>query len=172
MGVIFKRKSGDYMANEFKKLIRKEFGENCYYKYFFSYQSLLYNDTYDIENVENDEVYKDIHGKLINMDFISLKKMQKRLSETMLMAFSISKSYLLVLACYMFAIYLFFTQSFDPTIVKVSVSFITTLFIYKTYEFIANKFCYIDAHIVIIYKTVLDNIIESRISPIDTKKRV
>ena len=32
-------------------------------------------------------------------------------------------------------------------------------FVYKTYEFISNKFCYIDAQIVLVYKAVLDRII-------------
>ena len=33
------------------------------------------------------------------------------------------------------------------------------LFLAKTYEFIINKYCFIDAHIVWIYKTVLDRIL-------------
>ena len=31
-------------------------------------------------------------------------------------------------------------------------------FLVKTYEFLVNKFCYVDAHLVLIYKSVLDKI--------------
>ena len=40
-----------------------------------------------------------------------------------------------------------------------SLILISICFIYKIYEFITNKFCYIDAQIVLVYKAVLDRII-------------
>ncbi len=148
------------LANVFKQLIRKEFGENNYYKYFFSCQNLLYDKDFEIDKVEDDEVYKDIYDNLKAMDIAILTKKHARLSDTMMIALNISKSYLMVMITSILTILFLFTQNLHPSAVLLATIAITIAFSYKTYEYITNKFCYIDAHIVIIYKTVLERILE------------
>jgi len=148
------------MANVFKQLIRKEFGENNYYKYFFSCQNLLYDKEFEVDKVEDDEVYKDIYENLKAMDLTLLAKKQARLSDTMMIALNISKSYLMVMITSILTIIFLFTQNLHPSAVVLATVAVTLAFIYKTYEYITNKFCYIDAHIVIIYKTVLERVLE------------
>lgn len=147
------------MTNVFKKLISEEFGINNYYRYFFSYQQLLYDREYNTEEIENDEVYKDIYNTLKKMDIKTLISKQAKLSETMLTAFSISRSYLMILATYLTALWILLSQGFESSILEVSVTTVSLAFAYKTYVYLINKFCYVDAHIIIIYKSVLDKLL-------------
>jgi hypothetical protein len=44
-------------------------------------------------------------------------------------------------------------------ITVISLILMSVSFIVKTYEYLINKYCFIDAHIVLVYKTVLDRVI-------------
>jgi hypothetical protein len=148
------------MANVFKNLIRKEFGDKNYYKYFFCYQNMLYNDDFEIDQVTKDEVYDDIYNNLKNLDMKTLVKKQNRLADTMMTAFSISSTFLVVVAFYVATMWILLYQGLNPMVVKFCVIVTSTAFLYKAYEYIINKFCYVDAHIAIIYKTVLERLLE------------
>lgn len=148
------------MANVFKNLIRKEFGDKNYYKYFFCYQNMLYNDDFEIDQVTKDEVYDDIYNNLKNLDMKTLVKKQNRLADTMMTAFSISSTFLVVVAFYVATMWILLSQGLNPMVVKFCVIVTSTAFLYKAYEYIINKFCYVDAHIAIIYKTVLERLLE------------
>ena len=150
------------MTNVFKRLIRKEFGDKNYYKYFFCYQSMLYNDDFEIDKVARDEVYEDIYSKLMPLDKQALVKKQNRLSDTMITAFSITNTFLIVIGFYAAAMWILISQAFNPMVSGVSMVIISVAFLYKLYEYILNKFCYVDAHIAIIYKTVLEHLIENQ----------
>jgi hypothetical protein len=47
----------------------------------------------------------------------------------------------------------------SPELTAISIILINICFVYKIYEFISNKFCYIDAQLILLYKAVLDRII-------------
>lgn len=157
---ILMRGKVDIMANVFKKLICKEFGDKDYYKYFFSYQDMLYNDDFEIDQVVKDEVYDDIYNKLKNLDSKTLIRKQNRLADTMMTAFSISSTFLIVVAFYIATMWILLSQGLNPVVVKFSIIAVSTAFLYKAYEYVINKFCFVDAHIAIIYKTVLEKLIE------------
>lgn len=148
------------MSNVFKNLIRKEFGDKNYYKYFFCYQNMLYNDDFEIDHVTKDEVYNDIYDKLKNLDAKTLVKKQNRLADTMMTAFSISSTFLIVVVFYVATLWILLSQGLNPMVVKFTIVVVSSAFLYKAYEYIINKFCYVDAHIAIIYKTVLENLLE------------
>lgn len=148
------------MSNVFKNLIRKEFGDKNYYKYFFCYQNMLYNDDFEIDQVTKDEVYDDIYNHLKNLDMKTLVKKQNRLADTMMTAFSISSTFFVVVVFYVATLWILLSQGLNPMVVKLCVVVTSTAFLYKAYEYIINKFCYVDAHIAIIYKTVLEKLLE------------
>ena len=122
---------------------------------------MLYNDDFEIDKVTKDEVYKDIYDKLKNLDRQTLTKRHNRLADTMVTAFSITNTFLIVVGFYLAALWVLISQGVNPMIAKVSIMIISVAFLYKLYEYILNKFCYVDAHIAIIYKTVLENLIEN-----------
>ena len=49
----------------------------------------------------------------------------------------------------------------NPLVMITSMALVTICFSYKTYEFIINNYCYIAAHIVLVYKSVLFHMILS-----------
>jgi hypothetical protein len=142
------------MASIFKKLISKEFGNNNYNKYFFICQKSLENKT-----LENNEIYNDIFQLIINKDQIVIKNMQKRLNDSLLLAVRISRTYFFAFLFYLCASFFLITKDINALITVVSLITMSVLFIGKTYEFLVNKYCFIDAHIVLLYKTALDRVL-------------
>lgn len=142
------------MANVFKKLIRKELGDTDYLRY-----SSFIKKNIDNRMNESQTIFNDMYEKLKHCDIKSISKMHNRLNETMLLAFRISKNFLFAFLFYIMATIYLILQAMDVQFTVVSLILVNICFIYKTYEFISNKFCYIDAQIVLVYKTVLDRII-------------
>lgn len=147
------------MASVFKKLISKELGESSYNKYFFSFQKRIANKDYDIRAFDNEEIFNDIYNRLKDKDIASLTKMVERLSDTMFLAMRISKTFIFAFLAYLGASIFIISQGLMPIITVGALILLSICFIYKTYEFVVNKFCFIDAHIVIVYKAVLDMLI-------------
>ncbi len=142
------------MSSVFKKLISREFGENNYNKYFFVCQKGLHNKVLD-----NKEIYNDIYEKLKNKDKTVITKMQGRLNDSIKLTLRISKTYFLYFIYVLGAIFFLLTKQINPFILSISIVAIVAVFLIKTYEFIVNKYCFIDAHIVLIYKTVLEKML-------------
>ncbi|WMJ89560.1 hypothetical protein [Anaerocolumna sp. MB42-C2] len=142
------------MASIFKKLISRELGENNYNKYFFVCQKSIQNKAFDSK-----EIYNDIYEHLKNKDRVAIKKMQERLNDTMFLAMRICKTYLFSFLFFVGAIFYLLTKDIQPLITFFSILLMSFCFIGKTYQFIVNKYCFIDAQIVLVYKTVLDRIL-------------
>lgn len=142
------------MSNVFKKLISKELGEISYHRYF----------SYVKKNMESkvgnsQTIYNDMYEKLKYRDLRSITKMHSRLNDTMLLAFRISKNFFLTFIYYLSASIFLIAKELQPELTIFALILISICFIYKAYEFISNKFCYIDAQIILVYKAVLDRII-------------
>jgi hypothetical protein len=142
------------MSSVFKELIKKEFGVNSYDKYFFICQKSLEN-----RKLENKEIYNDIYEHLKNKDQAAIKNMQKRLNDALLLAVRISKTYFFSFLFYLGASFYIIMKDIHPMITVISLILMSVSFIVKTYEYLINKYCFIDAHIVLVYKTVLDRVI-------------
>lgn len=149
------------MSSVFKKLITKELGEERYNKYFFCYQKLIIEKKYDSTKLSNQEIYDDMCDALKNKEPRELEKMMERLLECMHLALRINKQYGFIVLAYLIALVVLIAQGFLWWIMLSSISVITAAFLYKTWEFIVNKYCFIDAHIILVYKSVLDKLIFS-----------
>lgn len=142
------------MANVFRKLISKELGEINYHRY----------SSYIKRSMENKKsnsqiIFNDMYEKLAVRDIKSIAKMHERLNDTMILAFRISKNYFFAFLFYLASSIFLMAKGIQPELMVLALSVMSMCFIYKTYEFVANKFCYVDAQIVLVYKTVLDQII-------------
>ena len=83
----------------------------------------------------------------------------EELNESLMDAFYINKNYLMAFLAYLAAFSVigsFVVQMYAIPLLF----FISGLFLIKTYEFLVNKFCYVDAHLVLIYKAVLERVWE------------
>lgn len=148
------------MVNVFRKLIRKEFGESKYNQYVGSYHRRMIEKSYDYRNLQNEEIYNDIYNNLKDKDIESLKSMFERLTEAMLLVVKISRTYFTIFVVFLAGAIFLITRNLIPWITVTSIVLMGTCFVYKTFEYVANKFCYIDARIVIVYKSVLDQLIK------------
>jgi hypothetical protein len=144
-------KEGIRMASVFKKLISRELGENNYNKYFFVCQKSIQNKAFDSK-----EIYNDIYEILKSKDKRSIKKMQERLNDAMILAVKISRTYFVAFLFYLGACLFLLARDMELVIAIGSLSLISVCFLVKTYEFLINKYCFIDAQIVLVYKSVLD----------------
>ena len=147
------------LSSVFKKLITKELGASRYNKYFFCYQKLIIEKKYDSTKLSNQEIHDDVYNTLKDRDIVTLQKMLERLLDCMHLALSISKQYMFILFAYVLTIVLILSQGFLWWITVCSIAVLSIAFIYKTIEFIVNKYCFIDAHIILVYKSVLDELI-------------
>ncbi len=145
---------GDIVSNVFKKLISKEMGEVNYHRYFSFIKKNI-----EAKTVDSQALYNDMYEKLKYRDFKSITKMHNRLNDTMLLAFRISKNFFFAFIVYLTATVFLVTKELPPQLMLISLIAMNACFAYKIYEFVVNKFCYIDAQIVLIYKAVLDRII-------------
>lgn len=152
------------LSSVFKKLITKELGSNRYNKYFFCYQKLIIEKKYDSTKLSNKEIHDDMYETLKDTDIVTLQKMLQRLLECMHLALCISKRYMFILFAYILTIVLILSQGFLWWINVGSIGLLTIAFIYKTCEFVVNKYCFIDAHIILVYKSVLDELILKRVT--------
>lgn len=148
------------MVNVFRKLIRKEFGDKKYNQYVGSYHRKMLEKSFDYRNLQNEEIYNDIYNDLKDKDLESLKKMFDRLTEAMLMVVKISRTYFTILLVYLAGTFFLISRDLVPWVTIVSIILMSFCFLYKTYEYVANKFCYIDARIIIVYKSVLDQLLK------------
>ena len=142
------------MSNVFKKLISKELGDVNYHRYFSFVKKNI-----EIKAGDSQTIYNDMYEKLKYRDLRSIAKMHNRLNDTMLLAFRISKNFFISFLFYLSASIFLIAKGLQPELTIIALILMNISFIYKTYEFVANKFCYIDAQIILVYKAVLDRII-------------
>ena len=142
------------MSNVFKKLISKELGEVNYHRYFSAVKK---NE--DSKMIDSQLIYNDIYEKLKYRDLKAITKMHSRLNDTMLLAFRITKNFFFAFMFYLAVSIYLIAREIRPELTILALILMNVCFVYKTYEFIANKFFYIDAQIVLVYKAVLDKII-------------
>ncbi len=152
------------MSSIFRKLISKELGEYSYHKYFRCYQKLIEEKKYDNRELQNEEIYNDIYEKLKENEVADLQERLERLLGAMCESLGINKSYSFAVVFYFLSVAFIIIQGLLPIVTIAAIAAMSVCFLYKTYEFVVNKFCYIDAHIVIVYKAVLDQLLRQKAS--------
>ena len=155
------------MSSVFKKLISRELGEANYHRYFSSIKKNV-----ETKPSDSQSIYNDMYEKLKYRDLKAITKMHNRLNETMVLAFKISKNFFFAFLFYLAACVFIIARIHLPIFSIGALVLINLCFVYKAYEFIANKFCYIDAQIILVYKAVLDRIILNERKNSQEKNRV
>ncbi len=142
------------MSNVFKKLISKELGEANYNRY-----CSFLKKNMEARISDSQTIYNDMYEKLKYRDLKVITRMHSRLNDTMILAFKISKNFFFAFLFYLCACIFIIAKVHQPVLSISALLLINVAFVYKAYEFIANKFCYIDAQLILVYKAVLDRII-------------
>ena len=144
------------MFNVLKKTLRSEFGRAKYEEYARSIKQNIRE-----AKTDNSEIFDDLYEILKQKNEKSLEEMQERLNTSLLDAFQVSRTYFWVFAAYLAAFFVICSYVIQLYAIPLLI-FISIAFLVKTYEFLVNKFCYVDAHLVLIYKSVLDKIFREK----------
>ncbi len=147
------------MNSVFRKLLSKELGKKRYEEYCESYRSFLEQKGIGGRKQGNQQIYEELYSYLEDRDLKSLIKMMERFSDTMQLARQINRQYIFAFIFYLCSSFFVISMELQPVVSIVSLILMSICFIYKTFEFVVNKFCYIDASIALVYKSVLDKLI-------------
>lgn len=141
------------MGSVFKKLIRQEFGIGNYERYC----RYIYSD---MENQKSESrlLYEEMYQYLKTKDVQMLALMKERLDMVILQAFGICRHYSLAVVAT--AVTILLIVLFKPTglILYPLLLLAGAGFFAKTYEYLSNKYCYVDARMVLVYKAVLESL--------------
>ncbi|MFA9465383.1 MAG: hypothetical protein ACERKN_13945 [Velocimicrobium sp.] len=154
------RKASETVLSVFKKFLKKELGEQRYQKYCLSYEKYKINRSSKNRMESSQEIYQDLYDFLKDQDFLTLHTRMEKLIDSMCEAVNISKHFMLAFLFYIGGSLFLIIQQIEPEIMIGSLLLMSVLFIYKTCEFVVNKYCYIDANIMLVYKSVLDHLLQ------------
>lgn len=140
------------MFNVLKKTLQKELGRIKYEQYAKSIKQNIRE-----AKTDNADIFNDLYKILCERDEKNLEEMQERLNTSLLDAFQVSRMYLWAFIAYLAAFVVIASYVIQMYAIPLLL-FISVMFLVKTYEFLVNKFCYVDAHLILIFKSVLDKI--------------
>ncbi len=153
--------------NVFRKCLRKEFGKNRYGLYVLMCREELkkaqpITDSQEqAVQIEKRAVYQDMYNRLSRAGREELDSKTESLTEALIRAFEIGRQYWFVLAFYAMASLLMIGLQLQTAVTVVSLILMGICFLYKTYECFSNKFCFIDAYLLMVYKSVLEKLVET-----------
>jgi len=140
------------LFNVLKKTLQRELGRIKYEQYAKSIKQNIRE-----AKTDNAEIFNDLYKILCERDEKNLEEMQERLNTSLLDAFQVSRMYFWAFVAYLAAFVVIASYVIQMYAIPLLL-FISAMFLVKTYEFLVNKFCYVDAHLILIFKSVLDKI--------------
>lgn len=144
------------MLNEFQTFLKKELGNTKYRDYLEEYEKMDRMRKVNGGKISIGGVYEDIYTELKKSEIMILLQKQQRLKETMAVVFRICRHYIFVVATYVIASLVIMFLGGNPAVNMFCILTMSAAFLYKTYEFVVNKYSYLDAYIIIAYKAALE----------------
>lgn len=145
--------------NVFRKCLRKEFGKSRYGFYVLLCQEeLRKQESLQELHLDSKAVYQDMYEYVKKMEKEEIVQRKENLMMTLVQAFQIGRQFWFVFLFYLMASLVLILMGLNPTVTSVSLVLMGICFLYKTYEFVCNKFCFVDAYLMMVYKTVLERV--------------
>lgn len=144
--------------NVFKKCLREEFGKNRYLHYVRICEEEMEQKEEKPSKLEDKEIYKDMYEILHRKSEEYIDERVQSLTDVLFTAVQIGKKFGAVLAFYIAANILLLALGLDYYVTCISLALMGVCFIYKLIEFLSNKYCFIDAYLIMIYKSVLEKL--------------
>ena len=141
------------VGNVLKKMLRQELGKQKYQEYAACIKSNIKESKKDTS-----EIFNDIYAVLQEKEAEELQKVQEHLNTSLLTTFEIGRHYFGAVVVYLVAFALLGAYVIQMVAIP-TMLFISALFLVKTYEFLVNKFCYIDARMVLIFRAALERVL-------------
>lgn len=144
--------------NVFKKCLRKQFGKSKYMSYVQMCEEEVLRNTYSKTKIEDKKIFKDMYEQLKEKNSEYIKERKDSLAETLYMALQIGRKFFSVFIFYLAANVVILALNLDYAVTCASVALMGVCFLYKLVEFLSNKYCFIDAYLIMVYKTVLEKL--------------
>ena len=158
------------MTSEFKKLLSREFGKEEYNAYFeytsrvFQRKRLEKEETRLMllkeESLLKTYVFRNMEEILNHRTKKQLYKSNERLLECMEVTMDINGGFFMVFIAYLLSSFMLLTLFLHPVVSITAMCLLTAVFLHKAMEYIVNKYCYVDAYLILIYKNVLKKLLE------------
>ena len=150
-------KDGEKTMNVFRKRLRAEFGQKSY-RHFVTMCREEMKENNPLDEIETDvkEVYREMCERIREWTPEEIAKKKERLAGTLLEAFRIARQFSFVFLFYIVANVVLIAMGLQPAVTNVSLALIGLCFLYKVYEFVCNRFCFVDAYLMMLYKTALE----------------
>lgn len=143
--------------NVFRKCLRREFGENQYGMYVLMCQEELDQQREQDEiNLDGKAVYQDMYKHVMEMEQDEIRERKEALMMTLVKAFQIGRQFWFVFLFYLMASLFLIMLGLQPIVTNAGLILMGMCFLYKIYEYVSNKYCFVDAYLVMVYKTVLE----------------
>ena len=144
--------------NVFKKCLKKQFGRRKYISYVRMFEEEVIKNAYTKTKFQDKKIFNDMYELLKEENSEYIKERKELLAETLYMALQIGRKFLSVIVFYIVANIVVLALDLDYFVTCMSVILMGGCFIYKLIEFLSNKYCVIDAYLIMIYKTVLETL--------------
>lgn len=141
------------------KLLCRELGEQKYDMYFECYRKSISESSEENRTKQSELIFCDIYKQLRDKEIYTLQEMLERMLSAIELSIKINRQYLWVWAGTILTVILLIIMPVSIWWTIAGIVFVITGFGYKSMVFLINRYCFIDANIIMIYKTTLYHII-------------
>lgn len=146
--------------NVFRKRLRAEFGKKVYRHFVCLCREELEqrnNKVPEEQIVRNEKVvYLEMCRQIQCLTKEEIEKKKERLAGTLMDAFRIARQFGFVFVFYVVASMILAAMGLDSRVTNISLALMGVCFLYKVYEFVCNRFCFVDAYLMMLYKSALE----------------
>lgn len=146
------------MKNVFQKQLRRDFGEQEYRNFVRMCHAELKGQNPEKLSYERKPIYYSMYETLQQETPEKLKKRSERLMETMYKAFQIGRHFWGITLFYVVANVVLIGLDLEYFVTCAGLVAMGACFLYKLVEFLTNKYCFVDAYLIMIYKAVLEKL--------------
>ncbi len=143
--------------NVFRKCLRRQFGNNKYMSYVRMCEEEVLKGNSKAK-IEDKKIFQDMYEQLKEKNSEYINECSELLAETLYLALQIGRKFFSVFIFYVIANFVILALQLNYTVTCISVMLMGICFLYKLTEFLSNKYCFIDAYLIMVYKSVLEKL--------------
>ena len=144
--------------NIFRKCLKKQFGKSKYVMYVKMCEEEVEKSTISKTKLEDKKIFVDMYEQLKQENEEYIKEKIEILTETLKHSLWVGRGFSGIFVFYILADIFLIALQLDHIITCAALLLMGICFIYKLLEFLANKYCFVDAYLIMIYKSVLEKL--------------
>lgn len=144
--------------NIFRKCLKKQFGKSKYVMYVKMCEEEVEKSTISKTKLEDKKIFVDMYEQLKQENEEYIKEKIEILTETLKHSLRVGMGFSGIFVFYILADIFLIALQLDHIITCAALLLMGICFIYKLLEFLANKYCFVDAYLIMIYKSVLEKL--------------